>query len=299
MFRTVLCSLALLCLLCTGPTPAAAQSTSAPLLVRIQASQDPFTMGDGTLGPNVEQTLSYDYSISRFLITNRQFAAFVEDGGYLQRSYWTASGWAWKGRFTQPALWQDARFNGPEQPVVGVSWYEAVAFCNWLSHQEGLAPAYDEQGRADLGAPGYRLPTEVEWEYAAAKGGAGQEERIFPWGDEWDAQKVVCRVAPAKASRTAPVGSRSPQGDTPQGVSDMGGNVWQWCSDNAQSETAIAAAPRLDRYFFESDAASQNMVLRGGSWWNTFQNGFRAAFRGFMTQPGNRHNVTGFRVVRR
>lgn len=256
-------------------------------------------MGDGSLGPNVSQTISYNFSISKFPITNGQFGRFVADGGYAERSYWTANGWKWKGRIAEPACWKDGKFNGPDQPVVGVSWYEAVAYCNWLSLKEGLTPAYDARGRASLGASGYRLPTETEWEYVTAKGAPDQAERIYPWGDAWDSKNAVCRVAPARASKTAAVGSRSPQGDTPQGLADMSGNVWQWCSDNAQSDDEIADSPHADRYCFRSDSATEHMALRGGSWWNDFQNGFRSAFRSFTAQPGNSPNVSGFRIVRR
>jgi formylglycine-generating enzyme required for sulfatase activity len=269
------------------------------VLVEIRAAGDSFTMGDGTLGPEAAQSLSHDFFISKFPITNAQFGRFVEDGGYSERRPWTANGWAWKGQIAQPAFWKQAKFSGPEQPVVGVSWYEAVAFCNWLSLREGLTPAYDEQGRADLGASGYRLPTEVEWEYAAAKGAPDQAERIYPWGDAWDPQNVVSGLSTLKASRPAAAGSRSPQGDTPQGLSDMSGNVWEWCSDNAQGDGEIAGSSGPDRYYFRSDARFEYMMLRGGSWCNTFQNGFRSAFRGFSAPPLSRYNVSGFRVVRR
>jgi formylglycine-generating enzyme required for sulfatase activity len=256
-------------------------------------------MGDGTLGPNVAQTISGSFFISKFPITNAQFGRFVEDGGYGERGYWTTNGWAWKGRIAQPAFWQQPKFGGPEQPVVGVSWYEAVAYCNWLSLREGLTPAYDDTGRLRLDASGYRLPTEVEWEYAAAKGAPGQAERIYPWGDEWDPKNVVCGLSTPKAAKTAAVGSRSPQGDTPQGLADMSGNVWEWCSDNAQGDGEIIAPSHPDRYYFRSDGRFEYMVLRGGSWINTFQNGFRSAFRGFSAPPGSRYNVCGFRIVRR
>jgi formylglycine-generating enzyme required for sulfatase activity len=267
--------------------------------VEIRAAGDSFTMGDTLIGPNVVQTLSYDFSISKHPITNDQFRGFIEDGGYSRRSCWTSNGWKWKGKTAQPAHWTDREFNSPDQPVVGVSWYEAVAYCNWLSSKDDLPPAYDACGRADLGASGYRLPTETEWEYAAAKGSPDQAERVYPWGDTWDPGNAVCSVAPARASRTATVGSRSPQGDTPQGLVDMSGNVWQWCSDNAQNDVAIAGFPRTDRLRFRNDSTNSFMVLRGGSWCNDFQNGFRAAFRSFVTLPGNRHNVIGFRVVQR
>jgi len=256
-------------------------------------------MGDGVLGANVVQVISYAFSMSKFPITNNQFSGFIEDGGYARRSCWTSNGWKWKGNKAQPALWEEREFSGPDQPVVGVSWYEAVAFCNWLCMKEGLKAAYDLSGRANLYAPGYRLPTETEWEYAAGKGSPGHPERIYPWGDTWDPRNAVCSVAPARTSSTAAVGSRSPQGDTPQGLADMSGNVWQWCSDNAQRDEDIAHVSFKDRYWFRDDSAAARMMLRGGSWCNSFKNGFRSAFRSFYATPGSRNNVIGFRIVRR
>lgn len=268
-------------------------------LVSINAAGDSFMMGDGEHGPNVTETISYTFSMSKYLITNSQFALFIFDGGYATKSYWTTKSWAWKGNLAQPAYWTDCSFNGPSQPVVGVSWYEAVAYCNWLSVKEGLVPAYDGSGRANLSASGYRLPTEVEWEYAAAKGAPGQAERTYPWGNTWDSKKAVCRVSPASASKTADVGSKSPEGDTPQGLSDMSGNVWQWCSDNAQSDASVAGSPPLDRHYFQSDSTRSYFVLCGGSWYVYFEPGCRSAFRKFHCVPGARHHVIGFRVVRR
>jgi formylglycine-generating enzyme required for sulfatase activity len=292
------CALALLSALCCAVPRLGAQSAVDTVFVQIHAAGDSFTMGDGVLGPNVSQTLARDFFVSKFPITNAQFGRFIEEGGYEERSYWTANGWTWKGRLTQPAFWKDAKFNGPDQPVVGVSWYEAVAYCNWLSLQDGLRPAYDDTGRARLEASGYRLPTELEWEYAAAKGAPDQEERIYPWGDSWDPKNLVSGMAQPKATRTAAVGSRSPLGDTPQGLADMSGNVWEWCSDNTQSDGEITESPHPDRYYFQGDSSFQYMELRGGSWCNTFQNGFRSAFRGFSAPPGSRYNVSGFRIVR-
>jgi formylglycine-generating enzyme required for sulfatase activity len=296
-------SLAYVIMLAYAVGYASAQAGSSPAVeiqfVELRAAGDSFTMGDGTFGPKAVKTFSYDFSISKFPITNGQFGRFIAEGGYTERSYWTANGWKWKGKIEQPAYWKDVKFNVPEQPVVGVSWYEAVAYCNWLSLVEGLVPAYDDSGRVISDASGYRLPTEAEWEYAAAKGAPDQEERIFPWGNAWDSKNAVCRVSPAKAANTAPVGSKSPQGDTPQGLADMCGNVWQWCSDNAESDAAISGSAGTDRYFFKSDSTGSHLVLRGGSWWNDFQNGFRAAFRNFSALPGNRNNTSGFRIARR
>ena len=299
MIRQFMRALAFVCALFLAPAAAVAQSDAEITLIRIRAAGDSFMMGDGTLGPDVSLSFSNDFSISKSSVTNGQFGLFIADGGYAERRCWTANGWKWKGKTAQPAFWKDAKFNGKGQPVVGVSWYEAVAFCNWISEKEGFAPAYDDSGRADLFASGYRLPTEAEWEYAAAKGASDRAERIYPWGDAWDSKNAVCRVAPARASATAPVGSKSPQGDTPDGIADMAGNVWQWCSDSSQADDKITDGADADRYCFRSDLATEYMVLRGGSWWNDFKNGFRAAFRNYTTMPGNRFTVIGFRVVRR
>jgi len=298
MIRTLWCALVLACPAWNVSPQAGAQSEVEISLVEVCAAGDSFTMGDGLFGPDTSQTISYDFSMSSFPITNSQFGRFIVEGGYAERSFWTANGWKWKGKIAQPAYWKDGRFNGPNQPVVGVSWYEAVAYCNWLSFKNGLTPAYDGTGRANIQASGYRLPIETEWEYAAAKGAPDLAERIYPWGNTWDSKNLVCSVAPARAVNTASVGSRSPIGDTPNGLADMSDNVWQWCSDNAQSDEAIAASPRRNRYCFRSDSPTEGMVLRGGSWYNDFRNGFRSAFRNLTARLGSRHDVTGFRIVR-
>jgi formylglycine-generating enzyme required for sulfatase activity len=267
--------------------------------VTLHAAGDSFVMGDGTFGPGATETFSADFALSKYLVTNSQYAAFVNDGGYAGETYWTRNGWAWKGKRSQPAYWTDPKFSAPDQPVVGVSWYEAVAFCNWLSAKDGLAPAYDADGRVDLSAAGYRLPTEVEWEYGAAKGAPGENRRIFPWGDKWDPQLAVCQVKPASAARSARVGSRSPDGDTPQGLVDMAGNVWEWTTDNDEGDASIRASTATDRYHFHGDSSSNRFVLRGGSWVIDFPAGMRASFRSFTSGPGLRYNVFGFRIAHR
>ena len=268
-------------------------------MVTINAASDSFQMGDALYGPNppagVTETISADYNMSKYEITNAQFAQFIADGGYSTQSYWTTNGWTWKASTTQPLFWTDINFNGINQPVASVSWYEAVAFCNWRSVKESLNPAYNSAGQATLSANGYRLPTEVEWEYAAAKGGSGQPERIYAWGDTWYENKAVCSVSPASASKTADVGSKSTAGDTLQSLADMSGNVWEWCSDN--DEAVPANGP--DRYYFVDDSTSQSFVIRGGSWNNNLEHYFRCAY-GTAAVPGYRiSGGVGFRVVRR
>jgi formylglycine-generating enzyme required for sulfatase activity len=265
-------------------------------LIPIKAAGSSVTMGDGSYGPQVSEVLSYDFQMAKYPVTHGEFAQFIVDNGYATRSFWTANGWAWKGSRTAPQFWQSRDFDGANQPVVGVSWYEAAAYCNWLSAREGLAPAYDDSGHAHLDASGYRLPTEVEWEYASAKGAPDQPERIFPWGDTPSAQNAVSNVPPSQAPRTENVDSKSPQGDTPQGLADMSGNVWEWCSDNFQSDSDIAGG--TDRYYFVADSRDQRFVLHGGAWVISFLGGLHAKFRSFSSQPSAVYNAVGFRVVR-
>jgi formylglycine-generating enzyme required for sulfatase activity len=266
-------------------------------LITINAANDSFTMGDGTYGPDVAQIISYNYQISKYETTHNQYAQFISDGGYSTSSYWTTNGWNYKESqgWTEPAFWTD--FNGVNQPVVGVSWYEAVAFCNWLSSKEGLTQAYDSSGQATLTASGYRLPTEVEWEYAAAKGDSEESERIYAYGDTWDCTEVVSGVSPCSATQTSDVGSKSPTGDTPQGLADMSGNVAEWCSDNWQPDGSVSAD--TDRYYFWNDQDSANFVCRGGSWYVTYEQLLRGSERNDDTpSPISRVHHNGFRVVR-
>ena len=243
----------------------------------------------------VTQTISYNFKISKTEITNAQFQQFMDGGGYSTDSYWTINGWVQRNSsgWAQPAYWTDPDFNGSNQPVVGVSWYEAVAFSNWLSDKEGLTPAYDNVGTATLTASGYRLPTEVEWEYAAAKGASAEAERIYAYVDSWDANKVV--GGGSGETQTADVGSKSPAGDTPQGLADMSGNVCEWCSDNYEGDGNVSSG--TDRYYFVDDQAATTFVLRGGAWLNSAESNFRGAKRIYWG-PTSRYKDFGFRVVR-
>jgi formylglycine-generating enzyme required for sulfatase activity len=268
-------------------------------MINIDAASDSFAMGDGSYGPipTIVQTISFNFRMSKFEITNSQFAQFIADGGYENSSYWTSNGWTKRtlGGWTEPALWTNPSYYGDNQPATGVGWYEAVAFCNWLSDKEGLSRAYDSAGNVLFTASGYRLPTEVEWEYAAAKGAANQSERVYPWGDTWDSANAVCEVAPSGDYPTADVGSKSPGGDTPQGLADMSGNVYEWCSDNWQASGSIVG--NTDRYYYVGDSGSDMFVVRGGAWTCGQAPNLRCAFRD--AAGTGRDNSFGFRVVRR
>jgi formylglycine-generating enzyme required for sulfatase activity len=176
----------------------------------------------------------------------------------------------------QPAFWDDSSFNHPTQPVVGVSWYEARAYCAWLSAQTGKA---------------YGLPSEVEWEAAAR----GFEGRAYAYGTDFDAAR--CNTFETHIRRTTPVGV-FPGGVTPEGNADLSGNIWEWTismwGEDIRRPTFgypyVAGAGRE-----ELENALARRVRRGGSWLSNL-NLARAASRSFNL-PDNRSDVIGFRVV--
>ncbi len=154
----------------------------------------------------------------------------------------------------------DKRFNKEDQPVMGVTWYAARAYCLWLSLLES-------EGRDSLL---YRLPTEKEWEYAAG----GKESRTYPWGKE---EPSTTRANyNENEGATTPVG-RYPEGATPEGLYDMAGNVWEWTED-------------IHRKYAPARA------LRGGSW-GGLPDLLRCAARN-VNHPAVRVSNFGFRVVR-
>lgn len=187
------------------------------------------------------------YSIAKYPITNVQFARFIVSGGYREPKWWTEAGWkareegwhydgGWKpsGKpWTEPRYWSDNQWNGADQPVVGVSWYEAAAFCLWLS---------------DVTSEYIMLPTEQQWQHAAQ----GDDGRDYPWGKDWDCQRCNNSVAPCDSKITTPVRQYEGKGDSPFGVVDMVGNVSEWCLTVYDSRE-------------NSLDATDVRVLRGGS----------------------------------
>ena len=160
----------------------------------------------------------------------------------------------------------DKRFKGDDQPVVGVSWFAAQAYCRWLS----LLDAASKGVSVDESAEKYRLPTELEWEWAASGG-----ERRYPWGDMEPNDKLA--NYDNNVGATTAVG-RYPEGGTPEGLMDMAGNVWEWMEDWYEG--------------YEGKYRS----LRGGSWYLN-ENALRCSYRVYYS-PGNRNLNVGFRVVR-
>jgi len=164
-----------------------------------------------------------------------------------------------------PRFWDDARFNAPEQPVVGLSWFDAVAYCAWLSEATGRA---------------WRLPTEAEREKAMRGGVEGQR---YPWGDdEGPDGGRFAQEAPFSAGLSAPNG---------YGLYDIGYNVHEWCSDWYDAGY-YAVSPEVDP---QGPPGGTRRASRGGAWRHQVKvcrNGARSSL-----DPAFRYNDYGFRVA--
>jgi serine/threonine-protein kinase len=220
--------------------------------------------------PQFQLCFSRQFWIDVNDVTNADYQKFINAGGYAQQgTWWTDAGWAWyQGDKVNTHPHDYVGFIDDNQPRVGISWFEAYAYCQWR---------------------GARLPTEAEWEYAAR----GPSDPIYPWGfnssDVFDPSKTVYYQ-----SKSAPVGSK-PKGASWVGTLDMIGNVWQWTNS---IYAANAYGPNYQSAAYESLSDTTSMrVVRGGAWVNKKAFYFRAAFRiGFS--PGGEGNSIGFRCIR-
>ncbi|MCK6620452.1 MAG: SUMF1/EgtB/PvdO family nonheme iron enzyme [Calditrichaceae bacterium] len=178
----------------------------------------------------------------------------------------------------------DRRFNGEDQPVVGVTWFAAAVYCHWLTEiQLAIGNSQSQEGMASLLAiansnPVFRLPSEPEWEWAAAGREPGGELREYPWPKEKGAPNPQLANYGDNVGATTPVG-RYPEGATPEGLMDMAGNVWEWC-ENLYGKGA-----------YREDARA----LRGGAW-SRREDDLRCSAR-YHYYPGYWDFNIGFRVV--
>jgi formylglycine-generating enzyme required for sulfatase activity len=213
------------------------------------------------------------YRISKYPVTNAQYAAFVVAGGYEERHYWTATGWRWKGNRTGPKKYGGV-YDLSNHPVVMVTWYEAVAFCHWLTER------LRETGKVGLGEE-VRLPSEAEWEKAAR----GPEGRVYSWGDDTDPNRA--HYGETGIGTTSAVGCFS-GGASPYGVEDMSGNVWEWCRTKWQE----SYRDYRDDNELEDEATR---VLRGGAFYGS--EGFVRCASRLGDVPNFWDSYVGFRVV--
>ena len=227
------------------------------------------------------------FRIKRAPVTNAEFGAFVEDNGYLRRELWSEAGWAWRtlAIAEHPVYWTPDGKRGwrvrvfdretelrPHHPVIHVNWHEAEAYCRWAKR---------------------RLPTEAEWEAAAAgeadaAGGTARRKRKYPWGD---APPEPARanldghaLGPVDVAACAP-------GDSAFGCRQMIGNVWEWTASDFRPYPGFAPDDYTD---YSEPWFGTRKVLRGGAW-ATRARLITCTYRNFF-EPERRDVFAGFRT---
>jgi len=231
-----------------------------------------FMMGDDSGAENEkpvhEVKITKSFYISKYEITFKQFDAFCED---VKKNKPNDRGW---GR--------------DNLPVIHVNWYEALAFCNWLSKTEGLKPCYYKKNNKwvfDVNANGYRLPTEAEWEYTA-RGGKHSKGYIYSGSNNPD---EIAWYSNNADNHPHPVGQKKPN---ELGLYDMSGNVWEWCWDGHDDDfykTSPVTDPIGKSAWFQEK--------RGGSWKGSIA-GLKVSFRNSDYPAPDITNDVGFRIIK-
>jgi formylglycine-generating enzyme required for sulfatase activity len=244
--------------------PRAGVCSLEPEMVLIQGG--PFKMG---LGDERHEVVLRPFYIARYPVTNAQYRLFLADPDYNTARYWTQAGLEWRNGASRPGGYvNDPRLGIDNRPVVGITWYEALAYTNWLRYRTRKP---------------YRLLTEAEWERAAA----GQEGRRYPFGSR--ASDDTFNTREANIGQTTAVGM-FPQDCTPEGVYDMGGNVWEWCSSLSMNYPYRRDDGR------EVLNVSGPRILRGGAYDNLRRQIHCTSRR--PVEPQARVSLIGFRVAR-
>ncbi|MCB9455519.1 MAG: SUMF1/EgtB/PvdO family nonheme iron enzyme [Anaerolineaceae bacterium] len=217
------------------------------------------------------------FSITRYPITNAQFQVFIDEGGYDIREYWIEEGWVYREekKWSKPLDWRKgSKLN---HPVVGISWFEAKAFCSWLSKLDG---------------DNVDLPSEWQWQRAAQ----GNTEQKYPWGNLFIS--TYCNHGNTSSGHrrkatTTQVQTYSTKADSPFGVADMIGNVWEWCLDVGKG---LSGSRYGSSMYYDERPDPEYHSLRGGSW-RTPSNNLAIYFHSSEISI-SRKNDLGFRIVR-
>ncbi len=199
------------------------------------------------------------FYISRYPVTNAQYDVFLDDPqGYAEPCWWdfSAAAQAWREKTPEPLV---GKFQGANRPRENVTWFDAMAFCAWLSHKTNMQ---------------ITLPTRQQWQRAAR----GDDGLLYPWGDEFDIQ--FSNTLESKVRMTSEV-MRYGAGVSPYGVYDMAGNVWEWCLNSSYDDADVAAEkPR---------------GVHGGSFMSPYE---RAQNHSYLPlNPESHFGSIGFRLV--
>ncbi len=268
-----------------GPLAGDVELPGGTLRLGARPGEDPFVFDNEKWAHPVELA---PFAIARAPVTQEEFAAFVADGGYRRRELWSDAGWRWReaAGAEGPLYWRREASGWlrrdfdrwvplePHRPMLHVAWHEAEAWCRWA---------------------GRRLPSEAEWEAAAAAAVAGggtldAAKRRYPWGDEppaprranLDGLALGCADVAALAA-----------GDTPAGCRQLLGNVWEWTASDFLPYPGFAADPYKE---YSQPWFATHKTLRGGAW-PTRARLLRNTWRNFYT-PDRRDVWSGFRTCR-
>jgi formylglycine-generating enzyme required for sulfatase activity len=248
------------------------------------------------------------FVLAKFPVTVAQFRLFVEAKGYENEAFWTPAGlyylagkarkdalpdW-FRGEYGQesfpirrPKAYAPV-FQTPNHPQVGVSWFEAWAYCQWLNAtftaaQLGLPPGWQ-----------VALPTDAEWECAARS----PDDRFFPWDSQGSEDELNrrCNWHGTGLGQTSAVGL-FPDGKSAGGAHDLAGNVWEWCQSRWVPVATAKEQADFNRFAdLDADESLGERGLRGGSWIDYDPDDLRAASR-TRSEPGCRFHDVGFRLV--
>lgn len=272
---------------------AASSKPAPPGLVFVKGAT--FTMGDISNESEYNDEIPHTVTVSDFYIGKMEVTFEEFD------SFCIATG---------RNLADDVRWGRQDYPVINVSWYDAVEYCNWLSRQQGKTPVYridkkrKDAGNHDAndkekwtvtripGAKGYRLPTEAEWEYAAREG--GQKVRFGNGKNQADPDRINSRPAPQangvhKEARFKTIRVGYMQSPNALGLHEMSGNVWEWCAD------WYGKYPTTPQTNPTGPASGPHRVFRGGSWASEAR-ACRVSNRGEHLYTANSFEM-GFRLV--
>jgi gamma-glutamyl hercynylcysteine S-oxide synthase len=265
-----------------GPLPGDARVPGGRFALGALARREPFVFDNEKWAHEQEVA---PFAIARAPVTEAEMAAFTDDGGYRRADLWSEAGWRWREAigaehpvyWRREASWQVRAFDGwrpvaPHRPVMHVAWYEAEAFCRWA---------------------GRRLPSELEWEVAAAAEPDGDRlaagvKRRFPWGDQ--------PPSPERANLdlrfTGPIEVGAlPEGDSAFGCRQMIGNTWEWTATDFDPYPGFEVDPYKE---YSEPWFGDHKVLRGGCY-ATRARLLRNTWRNFY-RPDRRDVLAGFRT---
>ena len=226
------------------------------------------------------------YRLARYPVTYAQFQCFVDAPDFGEERWWAgmpAEVKDWGGTVYPLREMAEQAFPFDNHPREMVSWYQAMAFCRWLTARlhAGELPAGALTG--DVRQYEITLPHEYEWEVAARWPNSDVADRLYPWGPEFDAAKANTYEGD-RVGQTTAVGMYPAGQNVALGLYDLSGNVWEWCRNKYDD-------PDDD----DVDGSDDWRVLRGGSWYD-LAGLARAASRYDLT-PASRGHYRGFRLV--